>query len=412
MNARQGNFISPIVLFLTAIILFELCLRLPYVVYVRLSPELGFRSWLHFFSYQEPSSVIFVGLTLLLTTAILCYFFALKIGPTYNSSKLSMPDFQIPAIIYPVSLIFIGAAFLSIIMLGLGNVLENLSGKRDETSESLLIYASVKMANFCHLIAIIFYVKMLQKGRLIDRFFFLLATVALILPTIVFSQRAILIGFALELLYIQLVFRTFNIRGIFKIILTIIPVLLVISFLRPGNSAADFTFFEALMASLEKVVSSRYFFDLTKLGTVALWYMETPWLGPVSLTFLVEPFYPESVYFYKEVGPIISDEAYHYRTKNGVTPGALLEGILSFGILGGILFFGTLFAIFLKVERNLLASKQKVSTFRFFLMLLVLSKFSLLVNSSLGAFTFQTVIEVAFLMAVFSFIGLWRMIVR
>jgi len=358
--------------------MFELCVRLPYVLYVRFSPELGYTISLHFFSAHSPDAVIFIGLTILLVTAGMCLFLAIKSGLFYKVQNLKIPRLHFPWIIYPIALIFIGAAFLSIILLGVTNVLDNLSGKRSEAGESFLLYICVKMANFCHVIAIIFYVKNLQKSSLIDRGLFLLATIALILPTIVFSQRAILIGFALELLYIQMIFKV--------------------------------TFLEALAASLEKVVSSRYFFDFTKLGTVTLWFMETPWLGPVSLNFLVEPFFPDSVYFYKEIGPIISDEAYHYRTKNGVTPGALMEGILSFGILGGILFFGLLFFFFIKTERRLLMKKKTISTFEFFLMLLILSKFSLLVNSSLGAFVFQTVLEAAFLSAVFMMIGFWKMI--
>ena len=410
MSKSRGYFVSPIILFLGVLTMFELCVRLPYVLYVRFSPELGYTISLHFFSANSPDAVIFIGLTILLVTAGMCLFLAVKSGLFYKFQNLKVPRLHIPWIIYPISLVFIGAAFLSIFLLGVTNVLDNLSGKRSEAGESFLLYICVKMANFCHVIAIIFYVKNLQKSSLIDRGLFLLATIALILPTIVFSQRAILIGFALELLYIQMIFKVFNLRGIFRIILTIIPVLLIISFLRPGNSAADFTFFEALAASLEKVVSSRYFFDFTKLGTVTLWFMATPWLGPVSLNFLVEPFFPDSVYFYKEIGPIISDEAYHYRNKNGVTPGALMEGILSFGILGGILFFGLLFFFFIKTERRLLMKKKTTSTFEFFLMLLILSKFSLLVNSSLGAFVFQTVLEAAFLSAVFLTIGFWKII--
>ena len=412
MNIRQGNFISPIVLFLTAIVMFELCLRLPYVLYVLSSPQLGYLSWMHFFSYHDPSSVVFVGLTVLLTTAAICYFFAMRIGMTYDTRTIIMPDFHIPPIIYPIALVFIGAAFMSIMLLGVTNVAENLSGKRSEAGESFAIYAAIKAANFCHVIAIIFYVKINQNGRLIDRLFFVMATIALVLPTIVFSQRAILIGFTLELLYIQMVFRTFNMRGVVRIALAIIPVLLLISLLRPSDTVGDISFFEAVMASLEKVVSSRYFFDLSKLGSVILWYMETPWLGPIAINFLIEPFFPDSVLFYKEIGPILSDEVYHYRTVNGVTPGALLEGILSFGILGGIIFFGVAFGLFLKVERKLLTSRRHLGTFWFFLMLMILSKFGLLVNSSLGAFTFQIILETGFLVAVFSVIGAWNMLAR
>jgi len=181
VSSGKGYYISPIVIFLTAITLFELCVRLPYVLYVRFSTVSGYKSFQHFFAGFDPDLVIFVGTFLLLMTALMCVSIALKIGMFYKVRSLQIPELKFPKIFYLIAIIFIGAAFTSVLLLGVSNLTDNLSGKRSEAGESLLIYVTVKMANFCHLIAIIFFVKNLQKRSLIDRVFFLLATVALIL---------------------------------------------------------------------------------------------------------------------------------------------------------------------------------------------------------------------------------------
>jgi hypothetical protein len=203
--------------------------------------------------------------------------------------------------------------------------------------------------------------------------------------------------------YLQVMLGTFRIARMVRIGGLIFAVLLTISILRPGITFDDWS--DAVVFGLEKVLQSRYFLDFLKIGSAMVWDAQAPWLGPVSIAFLFEPFMPDKVIFYKELGPIIADEVYFYPgVTGGVTSGGLLEAILSFGPIGGIAFFAFLFHLFLRGERALLTHRHRSLTLTMAI-LLVVSKFSLFVNSSLGAFAYQTCLELALLMLVMG--ALW-----
>lgn len=104
---------------------------------------------------------------------------------------------------------------------------------------------------------------------------------------------------------------------------------------------------------------------------------------------------------------MISSEVYLIRRINGVTPGLLLESILSFGYLFGMMFFITIIHCARLLE-TLLFKSPTLSLASTIVPILVLSKFNLALNSSLGAYTFQLVLEGFMLALVLLLFGLSR----
>lgn len=395
--------VSPLVVFLCLLAAFEFCARLPFVLYVLSAPETGIAIHTHFFSFQSPDEVIVLGLTIT-TMALVAGLFAAFISSPSVPQAWGPDDFpRIPATLYPVGLLFVGAAFVAIASLGVSALLADISGKRSELGDYGLTWLLLKLGNFCHLIAALFFVRMQQTGSVLDRIAFGVTVLALLVSTIVFSQRAILISFLLEIVYLQLLLGTFQMRRLGSIALMVLLAGILISALRPGS--ASMSVGELLLFGVEKLLQSRYFLDFTKLGTTALWADGEPWMGPVIIGFVLEPFLGDQVIFYKEIGQIIARETYLYSASTGVTPGALLEGVLSFGIAGGILTFGLIFFVFLRVERALFAGGPH-SLWTTMVLLLILSKFSLLLNSSLGAFAFQFLLEFMMLLLAFTLMSL------
>lgn len=397
------NVISPLLVFLALLVVFELCVRLPYVIYAMDAPELGTDAIVHFFGLNTPSRVIWLGLSIVIL-ATLATFLAFGILGSFHRMPLSRPDFErVGWLIYPIGLMFLGVVVASVLSLGVEALAEDISGKRSEFGDRGMAWVMMRFAVFSHMIGAIFYIRMVQTGRMFDKAAFAISVLMVAVPAIVFSLRATIISFTLEILYLQLLFGTFQFRRFLRLAAVMLPALIAISALRPD---AEFrSTFEAAMFGIEKAVQSRYFFDFAKIGTVMSWAETQPWVGPIVFGFVLEPFLGDQIIFYKEIGPMIAEQVYLYRGLTGVTPGFLLESTLSFGVPLGILLFVVVMSLFLMIERRMLETRSPSLAGLLFRLLLV-SKVSLLLNSSLGAFAFQLIVEGVMLFAVLGFLSL------
>lgn len=404
MRYRE-RVISPLFMLVVALVAFEFLTRLPYAYLVANSGLANAFERYRMFSSIPHQEVMYTGAALLGVLAV--FLLAIGVLGTLSypaaSTKRSLP--LIGRSIYVWALIFLIIIGSTIGLLGIDSLEENISSKRREVSEDGMLWFFAKMSMFSHVLVSLFYIRYLQTKTRQDLIVFMLTFVLLATPAIVFSLRAIIIALVIELIYIQIFFGIFNLRKLIKISLMVFPVLIAITILR-ANLHEDSNIFIALINGFERLLQNRYFFDIIKLGTVSLWYFDEPWLGPVSIGFMLELFDPVSIIYYREIGPIIAYDVYK-EYNNGVTPGGFLEAILSFGYIGGLLFFGFVLSVFFYFERKMFLA-HNWGALRFFIIMFALAKFPIFVNSSLGAFAFQVILESAFLIILLSGLGLVR----
>lgn len=400
---NRGRVISPMFMLVVALIIFEFTIRLPYAYWVGTSGVKNAFERYRFFSSIPYQEVLYVGIGLLAVLSIFLAVLGISGRASYPAIKIERGLPPIGKSIYLWGLIFIIIVGSTIVLLGVDTVAEDISSKRQEVGYDGVLWFFLKMSMFSHVLVSLFYIRYMQTGKFVDLVMCILSFALVAIPAIVFSQRALIIAQVVEIIYIQMFFGTFNMRKMVKISLLVSPVLLSISILRAGLHE-DGSLTTVLFNGLEKIVQTRYFLDIAKLGTVSIWYLDEPWLGPVSIGFIFEFFNPDNIIFYKEIGPMIAYDVYKEYT-NGVTPGGLLEAIISFGYIGGLLFFIIALLVFFHLERRMLLA-TRWGALRFFIVMFALAKFPIFVNSSLGAFAFQVILESVFLFFLLFGLGL------
>jgi hypothetical protein len=214
--------------------------------------------------------------------------------------------------------------------------------------------------------------------------------------SLIFSQRAIIFVYAMEMIYAQYVFSTIRLKYLLRLFAVVGPALLMIAVLRGRASGFDFT--EGLLLGLESVVRSRYFFDIARSGAVYIWQDIGGGIDFLALNFLLEPIIGSSVIYFKEVGSIAAYEIWGYEM-SGVTLGIVMEFIVSFGAVLSALLLLPFFFAFFRAESSMLTSNSF-----FFIKLLFVGKILIALNSSLGSFTYQTLLEFVFFMMLAGFI--------
>ncbi len=401
---RISQVRSPILIFLFLLFIFELFVRLPYVLSTQANPNLNRKAYISFFSDFNSETVIFAGAMLLLCAfvVILITSFLFK-GGKYNSINLSIP--RIPIFISIIALILSGVSLYMISQLTADVVYLDdldLSGKRS-FSDSISLYMILRLSMFNHIIIALAYVRAVQTRGIFAWLCFIIPALIFVLTMTFISHRALLFVFVLEIIYFQILLRKLNFRRIMTIAVAMVILLLIITVLRTNKEYSNLL--EAAGGGILKVLESRFFLDFTKLGVGYLWSTEVNWVGPVSISFLFEPFFNNDVLFYKDLGKILSREAYNIHFETGVTPGGYLEALLSFGVIGGAFFFGGLIYLFLFFERRLFENKATFVVKVYSVM--VLAKIVLFLNSSFGAFCFQLLSEtLLFILIIWPIIGI------
>lgn len=386
---------SPVFLFLILLIGVEFFVRLPFVLLTLNAPSSGHVDQLHFFSIYRANDVITLGM-MLVSIALVVVLATSLVTPARIRAPATRDIPNVPASIYLICLVVWSASAMAILSLGVDALLTSFSSKRADLGERGVLWVLVKIGNFNHILILLLYLRYLKYGRRTDQIFMAISFLALAALSTVFSQRALLISLVLGLLYVSVLYGKLRWRTILVAVLSVAVVVLLISAFRPGTQLE--TASEVAQEGMRRAMRARYFFDFAKLGTVLHWADGEPWLGPAVIGFIFEPFVGQQVTFYKEIGPMISDQVYLYRGKNGVTPGLLLESILSFGYVFGFLFFGFVIQVFRWIEWRLF-SPSTTTLIGTMVPIVILSKLSLALNSSLGAFAFQLVLEMIMLVA-------------
>lgn len=382
---------SPILFFIFLIVILELFFRLPYVLSIKANPFLNRKTYNGYFSNFSSETVINTGL-ILLACAILVMLIAASLN---KMGKYTAFEFKLPKIPFAISIIALILSGFSLYMISQLSAdiayIEDIdiSSKRSGFSDNLLLYLILRLSMFNHIVIALAYVRAIQTNGLFAWISFVIPALIFLITLTFISHRALLFVFVLEIAYLQILLRRLNMRRIFILGLFLVSLILTITVLRVNQEHANL--FEAIGFGIGKALQSRYFFDFTKLGVGFLWATEINWMGPISISFIFEPFFGEDILSYKDIGKILARRAFNIHVETGITPGGYLEALLSFGLIGGVLFFGLIFYIFLFFERYLFEAQIGFALKVY--LIFTISKIVLVLNSSFGAFCFQLFAE-------------------
>jgi hypothetical protein len=392
---KSSRRFTPLLWFVLAICAFELFIRLPYLVWLANDNYIGYRVQFQYFSVYSPSAVIRDGVFVVLMTAAaaLIAHALLQHNPLPRIRRMRL--FKLGWQFYAAAGGTVAAALLGVYLLGPSELAESISSKRDldEIDAGVLLYLLLKVSLFSHVLATLAYMAYLGSGKryyLILTGIFVLVTMAV---SLIFSQRALLFALGFEIIYVTHLYRGLNMR---KLLIAAVPfafVLLAIGAVRAmGTEGGGLG--EGALVAIDKLMSSRYFLHIAKVGSVYEWQRVVGEVDLLAFNFLVEPFAPDDTVYFKDIGRIVGMEVFGTPT-SGVTLGMVSEYILSFGAaIGSIFVFATLFVVFL-AEKTMLQSVRP-SLIMFF----ALAKVPILLNTSLGSFLYQTALETFMLLLV------------
>ena len=386
---------TPLLWLILALCAFELLVRLPYLVWLADNVYVGYKIHFHYFASFDPWIVIRNGTLIVLATAITAL-----IAHSLVQHK-PIPRIKRMRLVRLKWQFYVGAAatclatILGIYLLGANEIAQNISAKRDldEIDAGIFLYILLKVSLFSHVLATIAYMAYLGSGKKVYIFTLVPLVILTMAVSIIFSQRALLFALAFEIIYVTYLYRGLNVRKLLFYALPFAFVLVGIGALRAmGSNGASLD--EAALLGLDKVMSSRYFFNISKTGTIFEWQRITGEIDFLALNFLVEPFAPDKTIYFKDVGRLVGIEIFGMGN-SGVTLGVVSEYLLSFGMLIATLFvFVTFFAMFM-IEKLMLESPRP-SMIAFF----AITKVPILLNTSLGSFIYQTVLETIMLLII------------
>lgn len=387
--------LTPIMWFLVALCGFEFFVRAPYMIWLVDNPYAPQSIRFQYFGIFEPWSVIGSGATITILATLVAFAahsFA-SFEPIHRKYRNKLVGFGWqPLAAIPLLAV---AAVVGIYLLGVQEISENISAKRDLDSLEMgvLVYLLLKIALFSHVIAALCYMAFLGSRK--KKYLILLgiSTVITVITSVIFSQRALLFTLGFEIIYATYLFRGIKLRQLLVYATPFAVILVGIGALRAlGGGNVDFV--DAVLIGFDKVMSSRYFFNLGKLGAVYQWQQATGPIDFLSLNFFIEPFNPDETVFFKDVGRIVSTEVFGLAS-SGVTLGLVSESILSFGLVFGILFCFVFFFTAFYFERRMLQGRQ-LNLVTFF----VIAKVPILLNTSLGSFLYQAILETILLLMI------------
>lgn len=386
---------TPLMWFVLALCGFELMVRLPYLVWLANNVYVGYGVRFHYFASYDPWAVIRNGTLIVVGTAItaLIAHSLAQHKPIPRIKRMRLVSLSWP--------FYAGAAFtclatiLGIYLLGFSEIAQNISAKRDldEIDAGFTLYLLLKVSLFSHVLATLAYMAYLGSGR--KGYLVLLGPLMLLTMTVsvIFSQRALLFALAFEIIYVTYLYRGLNARKLLVYALPFALVLVGIGALRAmGSDGASIG--DAALVGIDKVMSSRYFLNISKVGTLYEWQRIAGQIDFLALNFFVEPFDPKDTIYFKDVGRLVGAEIFGTST-SGVTLGLVSEYLLSFGaVIASFFVFATFFVIF--TAEKLMLKAPRPSMIAFF----ALTKVPILLNTSLGSFIYQTVLETLMLLMI------------
>lgn len=392
---QSGKRITPVLWLVLLLCAFELAVRLPYLIWAKSNAYIGYATRFVFFSVYNPDSVILDGTLITIMVLIVAFIAQRLVVADFTSRPQPVRLLNLGWAAYGMAFFTLVSVFFCLQQLGFQAIQENISAKRDLDSieAGFLLYLFLKISLFNHVVATLFYMQYLGTRRLLHLglFLFFAATTALV--SVIFSQRAMLFVLAFEIIYVTYLYGELNVRKLLSFVVPFGLILVSIGILR--SAASDgLPLGEAILFGLDKVMTSRYFFHLSKMGCVYEWQTFNGLIDFLSFNFVLEPFNPEKIIFFKDVGPLIGREIFGH-TNSGVTLGFVSEYILSFGAALGSFFIFITFMLIFRLERFVL-SRKHLPVLVFF----ALAKMPILFNTSLGSYLYQVVIETAMLLPI------------
>tara|TARA_B100000686_G_scaffold352048_1_gene452686 strand:+ start:904 stop:2214 length:1311 start_codon:yes stop_codon:yes gene_type:complete len=392
---RYSQRFTPLMWFILALCVFELLVRLPYLIWLADNVYVGYRVRFHYFASYDPWTVIRNGTFIVLATgiaALIAHSLA-QHRPLPRIKRMRLVRLRWP--FYAGAIGTCLATLFGIYLLGASEIAQNISAKRDldEIDAGVLLYLLLKISLFSHVLATLAYMAYLGSGRK----GYLALLVPLVLLTmavsIIFSQRALLFALAFEIVYVTYLYRGLNARKLLTYTLPFAFVLVGIGALRAiGSDGASIG--DAALVGIDKVMSSRYFLNISKVGTIYEWQRITGEIDFLALNFLVEPFAPDETVYFKDVGRLVGAEIFGMAS-SGVTLGLVSEYLLSFGaVIASLFVFATFFVMFTTEKLMLKAPRPSIIAF------FALTKVPILLNTSLGSFIYQTVLETLMLLVI------------
>ncbi|WP_095012246.1 hypothetical protein [Tsuneonella mangrovi] len=385
---KRSNQFTPVMWLIFALSIFELAIRLPYLVLIYRDPYTPAAMRFQYFGIYDPVRVMVDG-TLMVAIALILAFLAHALVPLRPVAR-QFRD-RVVRLTWPFYFVAAGtvvAAVLGAYVLGFSEIAQNLSAKRDlDSSDSgILLYILLKASLFSHVLVSLSYMAYLSTHH--RKYLVMVGGFALVtlVISVIFSQRAMLFVLGFELIYVTWLYRRLNVRKLVMYAAPFAAALVAIGIFRASNQQG-MGLYDSILFGLDKVMSTRYFMNISKVGAVYEWQRVAGQIDFLSLNFLVEPFDPNHTIYFKDIGRMVSSEVFGVDT-SGVTLGAVSEAVLSFGPLVGAVFCFAMFVGVFLAEKKML-EYRRLSLLVFF----AVAKVPILLNTSLGSYVYQVVLE-------------------
>jgi len=397
---RLARIISPSVALVHLLVAMDLLVRLPIILKADSNPEIPPDVIYDLFADYLPSSVISTGLAIELLgyVAILLAFFAVNRGflrVRTGPRDLARGRIVILPTFYFLLFLCVAAALMAFQAIGISEIIANISAKRDIGLDggNIITYIFLKIAFANHIFAMILLAAYIERSNIVYLVLLSIVTLLIFFTGVVFSQRQSIIIYMFEVIIILTYYRQLTKARLFAFASFCLLIIFMTTVLRGGSGDRD-NFGEMLALFQRKIVVSRYFFDFTRTGIIAVWHEDSGVNPSLFLGFIPNTIWPEETINNKEFGHIIAEEIFPEKNPGGVTTGVLADTFVSFGLAGTVLFVFCAFALLFKVEQSMF--RNDFSIVRIF----VVAKIIVLINSSIDSFVYALLLELPLLLVV------------
>jgi hypothetical protein len=303
------------------------------------------------------------------------------------ANEKQLVNVKVNPVVWLLVLVPLVATFFAVQSIGFQEVSEDFSSKRsmDQTDGFILTYIYFRLSLMGHIAgAVMLYLYLSTKANAYILAFIFLTTTFFI-AAIIFSQRQIILVCFLEY-YLVLQFMG-KVSRVTKIWAGISCFLIIFALTVFRGASNNMSTNEQLNLFLSKVEGSRYFLDFTRHGTVLLWLEQSNIKLNLILTPVWNYMWSASDIGAKEIGYIIASNVYWMANPGGVTTGAVLDSIISFGFVGGSFFIFTFAYLFFFMEKRAISGAFSITSIVF------VGKSLIFLNSSFDSFVFAFSIE-------------------
>jgi hypothetical protein len=343
-----------------------------------------------FFSDFNEMQVVRIGMTITtLAFSVFCLAYLAQNRWKFRTTVVqkSAVFLNINPLIWLLVLVPIVATYLAIQAIGFQEINEDFSSKRDfdQAGGTILTYAYFRLSLMGHIVGALllyFYISTRKHVYLIAC---VVLTLIFLVAAIVFSQRQIILICFLE--YYLVMQRMGKVSATTKIWAGISCFVIIFALTVFRGTSSNLSTNEQLSLFLGKIEGSRYFLDFTRHGTIMLWIDQSNLQLNLILTPLWNFLWGTANIGAKEIGYLVASNVYWMANPGGVTTGAVLDSIISFGFTGGSIFIFIFAYLFFYTEKKLMHGSFSI------ILVVFLGKVLIFLNSSFDSFVFAFLIE-------------------